>query len=345
MARRNPLGICRGATTARERVTFAVLAISLSPAVPAPLHAAAKERVKVESTPSGAMVSVSSPGAQAVTLAGVTPLEKTFAFPKRGNLTLTLEKRGHVPRQVEIAPGSGPVRATFGEAGVERRDGDPRPQPPSDRPRPSRAARDRGDQAGFSREGVDPEASREAEGSLQRTVRAAFERRVEVRAVELTAETREPLKALWRDGRTALQLADPVRLPYLAWPPYLETSSSRKAAALLGRGEPQAYLFLLDGKQVRDTAGMKLGQLAVLSVGTAASYGSGHARAMGHGDSLFVYNVYIPDYASGLTLKAALVDAATGELLWLNRGNWNAVRFDEGAAVGKVVGERLTGLP
>lgn len=324
--------------------TIAVLALSLSPAVTAPLRAATKARVKVESTPGGAMVSVSSPGTQAVTVAGVTPLEKTFTFPKRGGLTLTLEKRGHAPCQVEIAPASGPVHATLERVVA----GDGTEIPDYSLPRtgvvllvpPEIEVIKRG----FSREGVDPEASREAEGSLRKAVTRAFERRFRVRAVEMTADTREPLKALWRDGRTALQLADPVRLPYLARPPYLETSSARKAAAVLGRGEPQACLFLLDGKQVKDTAGMKLGQLAVTSVGTASSYGSGYARAIDHGDSFFVYNVHIPDFTSGLTLKAVLIDAATGELLWLNRGNWDAVRFDEEAAVGKVVEELVAGL-
>jgi hypothetical protein len=275
----------------------------------------------------------------------VTPLEKTFVFPKHGGLTLTLEKRGHVPHQVQIAPGSGPVRAT-----LERLvSSDGTQVPDYSLPRTGVVLLVTPEieviKRGFSREGVDPAASREAGSSLQRAVRSALEGRFRVRVVETGADTREPLKALWRDGRTALQVVDPVRLPYLARPPYLETSSSRKAAAALGGGEPQAYVFLLDGKHVKDTAGMKLGQLAVLSAGTAASFGSGYARAMDHGDSFFVYNVYIPDYTSGLTLRAALIDAATGELLWLNRGNWKAVRFNEEAAVGKVVGELLTGPP
>ncbi len=78
---------------------WAVLGVLAGAAAAGDLQAATKVLLRVESTPDGALVSVSSPdeeaGAQAVTVAGVTPLEKTFVFPKQGRLTLTLEKRGY----------------------------------------------------------------------------------------------------------------------------------------------------------------------------------------------------------------------------------------------------------
>lgn len=326
----------------------ATLGVVLMPLGAADALAATKAQVKVESTPSGALVSVSPSdgkgGPLAMTIAGVTPFERTFTFPKQGALTLTLEKRGHAPRQIQIDPGSKDAHATLekvvlGDQGdcadhALARSGTLRVVPPEMEVI----------KRGFSSEGVDQEASRAAETALQSVTQALLAGRFRVEAIAATDDTRAPLRALWRDGRTVLQLADPIRLPYLERPLRLETSSARKAAATLGGAEPHALLLLVAGKQVRDTGGMKLGQLAVMSAGTACSYASGYARAMEHGDSFFVYSVHTPDFTSGLTLRASLIDAATGEVLWVNRGNWNAVRFDNWEAVSKVVQELLAGL-
>lgn len=327
---------------------WAVLGLFLWAAGTGDLQAATKVRLRVESTPPGALVSVSSPdekpGAQAVTVAGVTPLEKTFAFPKQGRLTLTLEKRGHAPRQVEVVPGSGPVHAALEKLAPDGQEQIPEQALPRSGALLLVPPEIEVIKRGFSSEGADPQASRAAEASLQGAVQALFASGWRVTPVALTPERREPLESLWRDARTAMQLTDPIRLPYLSRPAYLETSSSRRAAAVLGGGEPGTYLLLLTGKQVRDTAGMKLGQLAVASLGTACSYGSGYARAMQHGDSFFVYSVSTPDFTSGLTLKAVLIDASTAEVLWVNRGSWNAIRFDQPEAVSQVALELLAGL-
>ncbi len=334
--------------TLADAKAAALLGAALVPLGAADSLAAAKAQVKVESTPSGALVSVSSSdgksGSLAMTIAGVTPFEKVFAFPKQGALTLTLEKRGHAPRQLQIDPGSKDVHATLekvvlGDQGEIANHALPRSGTLKVVPPELEVIK-----RGFSSEGVEAEASRTAETALQSVAQALLAASFRVEAIAATDDTRAPLKALWRDARTAMQLADPIRLPYLERPLRLETSSARKAAATLGGAEPHTLLLLVAGKQVRDTGGMKLGQLAVMSAGTACSYASGYARAMEHGDSFFVYSVHTPDFTSGLTLRASLIDAATGEVLWVNRGNWNAVRFDKWEAVSKVVRELLAGL-
>ncbi len=321
------LALCGLATTAAE------------------VQAGTKVKLKVESEPSGAMVTVSAAAANAaaaaVAVAGVTPFEKTFEFPKKGGLLLTLEKRGYTPRQLEIQPTSGDVRVTLdrvsdtevAEYALPRSGAVLLVQPEIDVIK-----------RGFSSEKADSAASSAAGLSLQAAAERLLAGRFEVRRLTVSEETREPLRSLWRDGRTVMQLTDPIRLPYLARPLYLETRSSRRAAGTLTGGVPQAQLLLIQGKQVQDTAGMKIGQLAVLSAGTASSYASGYTQALQRGDSFFIYNVYTPDFTSGLTLKAALVEGDTGEVVWVNRGNWKAARFDQIEAVVRVVEELLAGL-
>jgi hypothetical protein len=316
--------------------------------VAAEAQAGTKVLLRVESMPDGALVSVFSPdekkAAQLNTVAGVTPLEKKFKFGKRLALTLTLEKRGYEPRTIEITPASGTVQAT-----LDRIQDNGQPEI-SDHALPQSGAlllvppEMQVIKRGFSSEGVDPDVSRVAESALLDALQSLFGKDFHVTLVKVTPENQQPLKSLWRDARTAMQMTDPIRLPYLARPPLLETSSSRKAAAFLGQSGQGEYLLLVAGKQVRDTSGMKLGQLAVLSAGTASSYASGYVRAMENNDSFFLYNIYTPDFASGLILKASLIDAATGEVLWINRGNWKSIRFDEVEAVNAVLKELFAGL-
>ena len=82
-----------------------------------------------------------------------------------------------------------------------------------------------------------------------------------------------------------------------------------------------------------------------MAAGTAASYGAGYGRAIESGDSVFVYNVYLPSSTGGTTLDAVLVDAATGEVLWINRGLYPPLDPDKSDRLAALVADLLTGLP
>jgi hypothetical protein len=209
----------------------ALLGVALVPVGAAGALAAAKAQVKVESTPSGALVSVSSSdgrsGPPAITIAGVTPFEKVFAFPKQGALTLTLEKRGHAPRQLQIDPGSRNVHATLEKVVLDDQGESADPALPRSGPLRVVPPEMEVIKRGFSSEGVEAEASRAAETALQSVAQALLAGGFRVEAIAATDDTRAALKALWRDARTAMQLADPVRLPYLERPLRLETSSAQ----------------------------------------------------------------------------------------------------------------------
>jgi hypothetical protein len=328
--------------------TISVLVLLLWSWISADLTAATRIHLRVESEPLGAMVTVASPDEKAAftgtTVAGVTPLEKEFAFGKSLTLTLTLEKRGYAPQSVEITPASETTRVNL------RRIQDPgQPEIPEySLPRsgvlllvpPAMKVVKRG----FSSEGVDADASRRAEGSLLKVTQSIFDKSFRVAPVAASPENERPLRSLWRDSRTVMQMTDPIRLPYQARPLLLETGGSRRAAALLGRSGQGEYLLLVEGRQVRDTGGMKLGQLAIMSVGAACSYASGYSRALENGDSFFVYSVHTPSFTSGLTLRASLLRAATGELLWVNRGHWKSIHFDRPEDVAEVLRELFSGL-
>lgn len=330
------------------RKRIGLLTTILAILIPGVAAAGAKVLVKVDSTPAGAMVSVSLPGernpGKLVTVAGITPLEKRFEFGKNRTLMLTLERRGYSPQQVEISPASGPVLAVLArcqESGGKEIPDHALPRSGALRLIPPVMEVIK---RGFSSEHLDPAESRAAEDSLLTSLPAVLGRRFQVGLAGTAPEDQPLLKALWRDSRTAMQLLDPVRLPYLATPPLLETGSARKAAVALGQHAQGQYLLLITGKQVQDTAGMKAGQFGILAAGTACSYASGYSRAMNNQDSFFMYTVYLPDFTSGLTLKALLAEVSTGEVCWINRGNWKSIHFDRPAEVQAVLQELLAGL-
>ena len=332
----------------RSMRTMFVLVLLLCPWIPADLTAGTKVHLRVESEPLGAMVTVASPDEKAAltgtTVAGETPLEKEFAFGKSRTLTLTFEKRGYAPESVEITPTSETTRVTLRRI---REVGQPE-IPEFSLPEsgvlllvpPAMKVIKRG----FSSEAVDAEASREAESSIVEVTESLFDKGLHATPVAASPENQRSLRSLWRDSRTVMQMTDPIRLPYQARPLFLETRSARKAAAFLGGSGQGEYLLLIEGKQVRDTGGMRLGQLAIMSVGTACSYASGYSRALENGDSFFIYTIYTPSFTSGLTLKSSLLRAATGEVLWANRGHWKSIRFDRAEDVAEVLRELLTGL-
>ena len=141
-----------------------------------------------------------------------------------------------------------------------------------------------------------------------------------------------------------MELVDPIRLPFLSTPPRLETRSARETVRSFGEIAGVDAVLLVEGKQNQETGGMKAGKVGLTIAGTAASFGAGYGRALSSGDSFFTYTVFLPSFAEGALLRAALVHCATGEVLWLNKGLWKAIPFDQPERVREVVADLLTGL-
>lgn len=141
-----------------------------------------------------------------------------------------------------------------------------------------------------------------------------------------------------------MELIDPIRLKYLSTPQYLETKNSREAARQLGAGYGGEALLMLSGKQNLEAAGMVLGKVAMGLAGTVASYGSGYANAVSRGDSYFAYTIYTPSFSQGTLVKAILINCATGEILWVNKGIWGAIKFGDPEDIKKLTNDLFAGL-
>lgn len=322
--------------------TFAAALVALMLAGSAWAAPPRKASLTVESTPGGALVSVHETaepetGGRRV-VAGVTPLTRQVDFGKARRLWLEVERRGFQPQIVEVTPATGAVAVTL----VPLPEGGPPAAPSVARVAvidPEIDVIRRGFSAEERSEAVSDAASRAVGAALRALVGGRYE--LATGAPELDPA---PLKSLWRDARTAMELLDPIRLPHLATAPRLETRSAREAARKLGEALGADALLLVDGKQNEETGGMRAGKVGILVAGTATSFASGYSRAAAAGDSFFTYNVYLPTFAEGLALRALLVHAATGELLWLDKGLWNPVPFDQPDRVGAAVGDLLAGL-
>ncbi len=196
----------------------------------------------------------------------------------------------------------------------------------------------------FGGESVAEADSQYARNALMKAVSAYFSRQCAVTGVDSAPENAPLLKSLWRDTRGALELTDPIRLPYFSRPPYLETGSSRDAARRLGEQGGGQVLLCIAGKQNRESAGLAAGKIGLTVAGTAVSYAGAYSRALERGDSFFVYNIYTPSFANGTQLSAALIDSASGEILWLNKGLWGTISFDDSDAVQAVVADLFSNL-
>ena len=296
-----------------------------------------KARLAVASVPSGALVSVhhtpqpAEHGGRMV--AGGTPLVREFDFGKGQRLWLEVERRGFEPRMVEVTPATGTVTVH-----LQPLDGGPGESAPVVRvavvdPDVSVIVR------GFSAEQRSEEDSQAASRALGEGLRALAADRFQV----VTLEAGAP-RPVWRDGRTAMELLDPIRLPYLAAPPRLETRAAREALRALGEAAQVDALLLVDGKQNQETGGMKAGKVGIMAAGTATSFASGYSRAAAAGDSFFTYTVYLPSFSEGIALRAVLVHCATGEVLWVNKGLWRPLPWDRPERVREVAGDLLTGM-
>lgn len=305
--------------------------------------------LEVESVPAGALVTVRETKEIAPTAgrtaAGETPLEKTFDFGKAGQLWIEVEKRGYAPAVVAVSEESRHVTVTL-EKIVSSADSGKADFSLSTISRialslPEIEVIERR----FSRESVSVERSAAAERAVVDRIRAFFSASPEVVEVQPSEELgSKVLKSLWRDGRTAMELMDPIRLAYLAEAPVLETRSGRNAALAVGEHSAAEVVLLISGKQNRETGSMKAGKIGLTAAGTAASYGSAYSSAAASGDSFFVYNIYLPSFAQGTILKAVLVDCSSGEVLWVNKGVWGAIDFSDPEQVDAVIKDLLRGL-
>jgi hypothetical protein len=275
-------------------------------------------------------------------VAGVTPLDQELDFGKAGRLQLRLEKRGFSPEVVDVI---------FTTRAIDVRL----------EPLPEGALVDNGIpenitsvalvcpeikviRRGFSKERVSDEGSAEAReiasGAIDRHLQGALE----VVRLPCTDDVVSELKPFVRDARGSMAVIDPVRLPFLSTAPRLETAAGLVAARRAGEMSGAQAVLLVTGTQNVETGGMKAGKVGILAAGTAASYASGFSSATASGDSLFTYDIYIPAGSSGVLLEAILVDARSGELLWINRGLYGAIQSDRVEKVDEVITDLLTGI-
>lgn len=338
----------------RFLVRFVSVAVALTALAGAAVAARSKQAVvRVETIPAGALVSVRAvpepePEGMARTVAGLTPLTREFDFGRGGRLWLEIEKRGYTPSVVEIVPTSGAVTVELVPLG-------PRPDPGSDPvpatavPPPRRVALVPPDLTvvlrGFSSEERSAPAAAALAAALASAIGDQLRGRCELVPLAAGDDLARPLAGLWRDTRSALELLDPVRLPYLAEAPHLETRSGREGAARLGERSAADAVLLLTGRQNVETGSMKGGKLGLAAAGTAASFASAQQAAFASGRSFFVYQVHLPSFAEGIALRAALVDSRSGELLWINQGVFAPLWAEHPEGVARAVADLLTGLP
>lgn len=287
--------------------------------------------VKVQSTPPDALISAQQaddqPAKDVRKVAGSTPLEKKLEFPADNRLRLQVEKRGYVAQTVEVTPDSGTVSVTLQRMKDSNgQDAKEYAVPPIRRllvPAPDFELIKRG----FASEAVSADDSRAASEALAAATSNAFSERFEVVSIPASADDMRLLKAVWRDGRTAMELVDPIRLKYLPTAPYLETKSARDAVTQLGARHQGEAVLLVSGRQSRETAGLMLGKVGLSLAQTGASYGAGYNMAVSTGSSWFLYHIATPDFTEGTLLRAALIDCTSGEILWVNRGLWGTIDF------------------
>jgi hypothetical protein len=289
--------------------------------------------MKINSVPSGALISIHETrepsNEDTRKVAGTTPLEESLDFPVEGNrLWLEIDKRGYVPQWVQVTPETETLTVRLERA--KDKTGQPVKEyafPVIKRlllVPPDFAVVERG----FSSEKVSESESAEVKASLAKGTQTHFRGKYEVVQIPYSQDNLTSLKSVWRDGRAAMELVDPIRLKYLPTPEYLETRAAREAARRLGSRYGGEALLLLAGKQNRETAGMVLGKIGLGAAGTFASYVGAYNNAVARGDSSFVYTIYAPSFAKGTFVEAALIDCASGEILWVNKGAWGALQLD-----------------
>ena len=296
--------------------------------------------VRLESDPAGALVSVheqpptGSFGERVV--AGETPLTQKLDFGRQRRLWLELERRGYVPRVIEVTPSSGFVS-------VELEPVDGVREMPSIESLVVLEPEINAVERRFSSEGTSDELSAALAEAFQAAVGEKLQGRIEMNSHGSGGEV--SLRSIRREVRTVARLLDPIRLPYLSVAPRLESRAARDAVRQLGELHGADAVLVLTGKQNRETGGMKAGKIGVMVAGTAASYASAYGRAAANGDELFTYTVYLPSAAEGLAMTAVLVHCASGEILWMNMGVWPPIARDADARAQAAVADLLAQFP
>lgn len=296
--------------------------------------------VFIESTPSGALATLipNEPGDHSRMVLGLTPTTAEIPVSATQNHRIVIERRGYAPFQVPASSAGRHVTATLestgGPTGID-------PAIAS----PSRIALCEPEigviRRGFSSEELSEEDSALVVDSVVAAVRTLFGADIEVALVESS----QVPPAFVRGAEAAARTIDPIRLPFMASPPTLETAASRRAAAEIGRCTDARAILFISGRTSVETSGMMAGKMGLMVAGTAASYGAGYSNALSSGQSSFAYTIYIPQSTGGTRLDAVLVDASTGEVLWINRGLYGPLRpgNDDHATV--ITEDILTGIP
>lgn len=301
-------------------------------------------RIAVTSNPAGALVSLVPEDAtdSARLVVGVTPIEQVISLGSGGRTQLRIEKRGFAAETVAITP-------SVGATAVELKPTGGSTELPDDIASATAIAlvgpRVEVIRRGFSKEAVSAEDSAAAAEAITRAIEETLAGGVTLRSVSSSTGSSGDLDAFVRDARAATTLVDPIRLPFLDEGPRLQSAAGRRVATEIGAATGTRPVLFISGRSSVETGGMKAGKLGLMVAGTAASYGAGYSQAMARGDSFFTYNVYLPQAGGGTRLDAILVDAATGEILWLNRGLYAPLDLDHPAAIGHIVADLLSGLP
>ena len=306
-----------------------------------------KHTVKVDTTPSDALVTVCTAplrdGSQIKKIAGATPIEKEMEFGKENQLWLEIEKRGYSTAKVAVKPDATDLNISL----TRLTNAQGAPAATFALPEIRRILVVEPDfnviQRGFSSESVSEELSREARQALTQGVQRFFAGEYDTNTLPNGLNSR-PLRTIWRDVRTRMEFINPVRLKYQARPVILETAASRSAAADLGRQYNSDVLLFIAGKENIETKGMLAGKFGMAVIGTANSYAAGYSRAVANGDSYFAYNVITPHFNEGVALNAVLIDCNSGEIAWANNGVWQPIAFDTPTAVDQVLSDLLFGL-
>lgn len=318
-------------------VAAAVLATLLGCASTAP---PALTRVRVASRPSGALVTVvpTDPSEHWRTMVGITPVDAELALPAAGTGRLLVELRGYRP--VELDPGAATTPITV--------DLEPSGDPTAPDPTLTGAAAVvlvgpdvELIRRGFAHEETSAAGSERLADALAAAVADTLGAAIEVR--RLAAGDVPP--ALLRDAGSAAALLDPVRLPFSSRLPQLETAAGRRGAQSAGSAGGARPLLILSGRSSIETGGMKAGKIGLMVAGTAASYGAAYGQAVANGHDSFVYTVYLPAGTGGARLDAILVDAANGDVLWLNRGVYASLDPAHPERLAAVAADLLAGIP
>jgi len=332
-----------GTRTAIHRATFTATAAALLVVALAQPAAAGKRQfqISVASDPPGALVSVhltaDTESPEGLMAAGETPLERTFRFPKTGNLWLRIEKRGFEPAVVELAPEAAAVKVDLSP--LQDRIPDPGPVAILAVVEPRLTVVRRG----FSKETEDEAAGRAGADALARAMADRLGDSIETIVIS-EEDAPEALHRLWRDAESQMELVDPIRLPFMSVPPTLESRSARVAASELAEQTGADAILFVAGRANVETGGMKAGKVGMMAAGTACSFASGYANATSSGNDFFTYTIYLPSFAEGMGLEAVLVDTRTGFIRWANKGLWKPLPLDHPEAADHVAGDLLTGL-